>query len=217
MTRHVEVSMFPELRAHKAVGPLVPSVITGTNADLIDKIRHLGYLDGSVIDLTYGRGSWWRLWRPETLIGHDLETDGVDFTDLPYPDKSWDAVCYDPPYIIVGGRDSSTRKDFQQSFGINVHRKQSDLDDLVLAGLKEAARICRGFLLVKCMDYVASAHFTPMTYRVAGWASEIGLSMHDEIIHHAGSGPGGHNIVTQKRARRAHSKLLVFTWKRVYS
>lgn len=64
--RHIEQSMFPELRAHKAVGPLVPSVITGTNADLIDQIRHLGYIDGNVIDLTYSdNGGWWKRWRPE--------------------------------------------------------------------------------------------------------------------------------------------------------
>ena len=210
--RAVEQSTSPELRAHKAVGPLVPSVITGTNADLIDQIRHLGYFDGSVIDLTYGRGSWWKVWRPDGLAWHDLEIDGVDFTDLPYEDRSWDTVCFDPPYIIVGGRESSTKKDFQAAFGINVHRKQSDLDAMVRAGLAEAARVTRHYLLVKCMDFVATATFTPMTYRVAGWANEIGLHLHDEIIHNAGSGPGGHNIVTQKRARRAHSKLLVFTW-----
>ena len=66
--RAVEQSMFPELRAHKAIGPLVPSVITGTNADLIEQVRKLGYLDGSVIDLTYGdNGGWWKRWRPDDL------------------------------------------------------------------------------------------------------------------------------------------------------
>ena len=40
------------------------------------------------------------------------------------------------------------------------------------------------------------------------------LVCHDLIVHHTGSGPGGHNIFTPKRARRHHSYLLVFTPKR---
>lgn len=211
--RAVEVSMFPELRSHKAVGPLPASVVAGTNADLIVEIKDL-YLTGTVLDVTYGRGRWWTRWKPQQFTGHDLDTDGVDFTNLPYADRSWGTVCYDPPYIIVGGRESSTRKDFQAGFGINQPRKQSDLDALVLAGLAETARVAQDYLLVKCMDYVATATFTPMTYRIFDAATAIGLHLHDEIIHHAGSGPGGHNIVTPKRARRHHSKLLVFTWDR---
>ena len=36
-----------------------------------------------------------------------------------------------------------------------------------------------------------------------------------DIIDLTGPGPGGHNIATPKRARRAHSKLLVFTWQAI--
>lgn len=42
------------------------------------------------------------------------------------------------------------------------------------------------------------------------WAEDLGLATHDVIVHHTGSGPGGHNIFTPKRARRHHSYLLVF-------
>lgn len=210
-SRHIEVSMFPDLRAHRAVGPLVPSVITGTNADLIDQIRKLGYLDGNVIDLTYGdNGGWWKRWRPDNLTIFE-----GDFTKP--IDGVWDTVCYDPPYIPAGGDTTSTAGDFQDRYGIRGGRNQTELDDLMRAGLENAAHATRRFLLVKCQDYVNGGRFTPQTYRVARWADDLGLYMHDEIIHHAGSGPGGHNIVNQLRARRSHSKLLVFAWRRVYS
>ncbi len=78
-------------------------------------------------------------------------------------------------------------------------------------GLVETARVMSRFLLVKCSDFVSSGRFTPQSYKVVGWADELGLDLHDEIVHAAGSGPGGGNIVKQSRARRAHSKLLVFT------
>ena len=85
------------------------------------------------------------------------------------------------------------------------------------AGLENAARATRKFLLVKCMDYTSSGKFIAQSYNVARWADELGLFMHDEIIHHAGSGPGGSHIMEQIRTRRVNSKLLVFTWKRIYS
>ena len=46
-------------------------------------------------------------------------------------------------------------------------------------------------------------------------AQQLGLYLHDEVILHAGAGPGGsHRITEQRRARRVHSKLLVFSWRR---
>jgi hypothetical protein len=49
-----------------------------TNAHLIADVARLGYLDGRVIDVTYGEhGGFWKVWRPEHLVAHDLVTDGV--------------------------------------------------------------------------------------------------------------------------------------------
>lgn len=208
MSRAVEISLFPELRSHKAVGPLVPSVIAGTNADLIDRVKDL-YLTGSVLDVTYGKGSWWTRHQPVTFQGHDIALDGVDFRALPHEDATWDTVCFDPPYIPAGGPGNAG--DFQDRYGIGGGRNQCELEDLIRRGLAECARVADSYVLVKCQDYVNGGRFTPMTYTVAGWATELGLVIHDEIVHHAGSGPGGHNIVDQLRARRCHSKLLVFT------
>lgn len=105
-------------------------------------------------------------------------------------------------------------------FGVNVDgaRSENDCLDLILAGLIEAARVTNradGFLCVKCMDFVGSGRFCDWSYEVHKAAKTIGMHLYDEVIHNAGSGPGGHNISVAKRARRAHSKLLVFTWKSI--
>ncbi len=209
--RDVEQSMFPDLRSDKAVGPLPGSVLAGTNADLMYSIRRL-YLNGKVLDVTYGKGSWWRTYQPGHFTSHDINLDGIDFTDLPYPDRSYNTVCYDPPYIPAGGDATTTAGSFQSRYGINGGRSQDTLEHLIMAGLEETARVAADYLLVKCMDYVNGGVFTPMSMRLWRHADQLGLNLHDEIIHHAGSGPGGHNIITPKRARRHHSKLLVFTW-----
>lgn len=214
MTRPVALSMFPEVLPNRPTGPLVGSVIAGTNADLIAALAPL-YLDGNtVLDATYGRGSWWKRYRPDGLICHDLALDGVDFRHLPEADRSVDAVCFDPPYVPAGGRGTTTAPDYRDRFGLSIYRTQAELDELVRSGLAECARVARRWLLVKCCDYVNARHFTLGHRKVLGWADELGLTddgdSWDLIIHHAGSGPGGHNIFTPLRARRHHSYLLVF-------
>ena len=33
-----------------------------TNAEMIEDVARLGYLDGSVLDVTYGLGTFWKNW-----------------------------------------------------------------------------------------------------------------------------------------------------------
>lgn len=213
--RAVEVSLFPEIRADRCVGPLVPSLIAGDNADLIAAVAPL-YIAGDVLDVTYGRGMWWRRHRPENLQAHDIALDGVDFRKLPYDDRSWDTVCFDPPYIkSTGTIESSTAPSFRDRFGLDEKRTTAEVGELIVDGLTECARVMKRYLLVKCMDYSNGRQFHAVSYSTVAAAQQIGLYLHDEIILHAGPGPGGsHRILDQRRARRVHSKLLVFRWRR---
>jgi len=214
-TRDVALSLFPDIKPDLPIGKMAGSVIPGTNADLIAAIAPL-YLDGNtVMDVTYGRGGWWKRYRPPGLIAHDKETlDGVDFRRLPEGDRSVDVVCFDPPYIPAGGQGTSTAPDYRDRFGITPYRSQAELDDLVRSGLAECARVFCRWLLVKCCDYVNANHFTLGHRKILNWADELGLTDDgdpwDLIVHHSGSGPGGHNIYNPIRARRHHSYLLVF-------
>ena len=210
--RHVEQSLFPDHAPDKPVGPILPSVFTGTNSDLMAAVAPY-YLTGSVLDVTYGEGKWWDRFRPDPFTAHDLKTDGVDFTALPEADGTYDAVCFDPPYIPQGGtKDEKVGARFRSGFGL-VQRSEKELWGLIAIGMSETARVLTsdGFLLVKCTDYCNGARMTFGHVRVMELAAERGLSCHDLIVHHTGSGPGGHNIFTPIRARRHHSYLLVFT------
>ena len=211
--RDVALSMFPDLVADKAVGPILKSVFTGQhNADLMLAVAPL-YLTGSVLDVTYGEGNWWTRFTPEDFTFHDLKVDGVDFRDLPHADGEFDTVVYDPPYIPAGGAPTVARLvgDFRDAFGLTPGRTAAEFDALVMDGLDECCRVAGRFLLVKCMEFVGSASFRDMPTEMANRARVNGFVVHDRIVHHAGSGPGGHNIFTVKRARRVHSYLTVFT------
>lgn len=211
--RDVQLSMLPDLAPDRPQGWIVPSVFSGTNADLITAVATL-YLSGSVMDATYGKGGWWRRFRPDPFVVHDLDPekgDGVDFTALPEAEGTYDAVTFDPPYIPQGGYDSSTAREFTDRFGL-TSRSRAELWELIGAGMAECARVLRpeGWLLVKCTDFVNGGAFHLGHRKVLDLADPLGLSCWDLIVHHTGSGPGGHNIYTPIRARRHHSYLLVF-------
>jgi hypothetical protein len=209
----------------RPVGPIPASVQTGTNADLIATIAPL-YLTGSVLDVTYGEGGWWKRFTPDPFTFHDLhKVDGIDFRNLPHPDRSFDAVCFDPPYVISGSASSERLgPGFQDAYGIGTHHLgklntnggKVTFEGLILDGLAECIRVSRGFVLVKCMEFSQGSHVPPsrsfhdVPHTITVRALELGCVKTDTIVHHTGSGPGGHNIWEPIRCRRHHSYLLVF-------
>lgn len=221
--RCVEQSLFPDLAPDKPVGPILPSVYVGTNAELMRDVAPY-YLTGSVLDVTYGEGKWWDKFTPEPFTFHDkFKVDGVDFTALPEADSSVDTVCFDPPYITSGG--TTGRQAFQDAYGIGDQREFSsrtsagylEFEDWLARGVTEAIRVSRQWVLVKCMEFSQGPsvampfRFHDIPHVVTSAALAAGATKHDQIIHHTGTGPGGHNIFVPKRARRHHSYLLVFT------
>jgi hypothetical protein len=198
--------------ADRGVGPILPSVIHGLNDEMIRQVAPL-YLTGSVLDVTYGRGMWWRKFQPEPFGKHDLALDGVDFRDLPYADRSWDTVCFDPPYVPRHGDADATHvrdQDFRDRFGLAESRSQLEMRQLIADGMAECARVASRWLLVKCCDYSTGRRLHLGHVSVIEDAAASGLRCHDLIVLASGSGPGGGQIKTVKRARRAHSYLLVF-------
>jgi hypothetical protein len=214
MSRPVTQSLFPDLIPDRPSGHLFGSVQTGTNAQLIATIAPI-YFTGSVLDVTYGEGKWWSKFRPTDFTYHDLhKVDGVDFTNLPHDDRSFDTVCFDPPYVPQGGlSDRQDAVDFRDRFGL---LKQStpwtETKQLLEDGLTECLRVDRRFVVAKCSDFTSGGRFHLGHRWMMDAATAAGAGdPWDLIVHHTGSGPGGHNIWEQQRARRHHSYLLVFT------
>jgi hypothetical protein len=196
----------------KPVGKIPESFVLGDNAQLIASIAPL-YLSGSVLDVTYGRGAWWKRYAPEPFASHDIALDGVDFRALPEQDRSWDAVCFDPPYIPSRAMETSTGRavDQRSAYGLTERRSRADVDKLIADGLAECARVARQWVLVKSCDYAENptvfrlAHITTI---VAG--EKLGLRVHDLLVLGGNTGPVNRRLRTIRRTRRAHSYLIVF-------
>lgn len=210
--RHLQTSLIAE--RERPVGPMPESVWIGDNAGLIASIAPL-YLTGSVLDVTYGLGAWWRRFTPEPFGRHDLADDGVDFRSLPHEDSSWDAVCFDPPYIPSHATHTSTRRavTHRAAYGLMEARSRADVEGLMADGLAECARVTRRWVLAKCSDYAenpAAFRLGHVSAIVAGEAA--GLRVHDLIVcastNHGG--PTNNRLRRVVRTRRVHSYLIVF-------
>ncbi len=196
-----------------ADAPVLAAGTWRTNAELIADIARLGYLtdDGLTLDPTYGLGRFWPLWRPARLVRHDLDPakapDGAaDFTALPYPDDTFDAVAFDPPYKLNG----TSAHPSDEAYGVAGQAvRWQDRHALIRAGITEATRVLRpsGTLLVKCQDQVCSGQVRWQTREFADHAESLGHRLVDrlDITSYRAQPPGRRQI----HARRNTSTLLV--------
>ena len=193
--------------------PILAATAWPTNAHMIEDCARLGYLRGdwNVMDATFGKGVWWKLWRPERLTEHDIALDGVDFRALPEGDGTYDAVAFDPPYVSKGGRSTTTIPDFFERYGLkDAPRTPADLQRYIDAGTSECARVLKpgGVLLVKCKDYISSGKLWLGASRTLAHAVGLGLEAIDRLEHvgRPGPQPPGRR---QVHARRNLSTLFV--------
>ena len=196
------------------VPPIQSVVSCRRNGPLIAEAARLWIgPDDVVLDVTYGRGLFWTDIQPENFIAHDKYVgDGVDFRHLPEPNASVDVVVFDPPYIAMGGRKTSTVPDMLDRYGLHeVPKTPAGLMGLMAAGMIEATRVLapNGRLFVKCMDYVSSGRLVLGHHFVVTQAIACGLEQVDEFVHYSGTGPQPKGR-RQVHSRRAHSFLCVF-------
>ena len=183
--------------------------------------------DDLVVDVTYGRGRFWTDYRPANLVCHDIDPrlgDGVDFCELPEDDESVDVVVFDPPYISVGGRNTSTVPDMLDRYGLeDAPTSPEELSELIACGISEAHRVLKrgGKLFLKTADYVTSGryypgHFYALNFALMPLGRDLPMyEMVDEFVHFSGTGPQPltNRDGTPRRqihSRRAHSFLTIF-------
>ncbi len=196
--------------------PVLAAQYWSSNGHMVADLARLGYLKKSdrTLDPTRGtKGSgWWGVWCPDSLICHDKVLDGTDFRKLPYPDCSFDAIAFDPPYVATGGRATTTRPDFADRYGlVTAPKRPPELQELINEGLTEMHRLIRPgkYVLCKCADYVSGGRLWPGTYLTTKHGLELGLELVDRFEYLVKQ-PRPQPRQGQVHARRNLSTLLVF-------
>jgi hypothetical protein len=164
-----------------------------TNAELMVDCATLGYLDGSVIDMTYGLGRFWAKHHPAHLVTVDLDptlnADIVaDFTNLPFPDRSFRSAVFDPPYKLNGTSTGKGPATSDVDYGVGGgYASIAERHALIFAGMTEAARLVEvgGIVIVKCQDQVCSGDIQFQTDLVRDHGLTIGLRKID-VLHVGG-------------------------------
>lgn len=189
------------LRAHK----------WKNNAALFADVARLGYLDGSVLDTTWGLGNFWKLWQPEVLVGCDINPGRArdvicDFSALPFADTSFDSVVFDPEYKTSGST-SEFNQGMHDRFGVREYRHRPSWRTIYRGGFTEALRVARRYVLVKCQNQVANGQVQWQSFFLMFLAEEVGARCVDQFDLLFTPRP---QRFPQKHARSNSSSLLVF-------
>lgn len=187
-----------------------------TNADLIADVAELGYIGERVLDLSYGRGVFWRKWKPKTLISNDIDTTTAaqhnhDVTvgmPLVWLDN-FDTVVWDGPYRLSGKRDHP----MDERYGTGGdYRSVKDTQTLLEAGVAQAFACTHegGTVLVKAQNQVSGGKKRWQVRNLAVYAESCGGIQIDEfwMISSPRKQPPGRG---QKTARSNASCLMVFS------
>lgn len=192
-------------------GGEIPSIFRGTNADLISACARLGYIEGKVLDATYGRGAFWNVWRPERLTTNDLHADGTvefgfDFRRLGFDDGEFDTVVFDPPYKLNG---TPVLGEQDARYGTNTRMNRDEVMALIRDGARDCWRVTARWLLVKCQDQVEGGKMRWQTDMVTRVIEDLGGRKVDrfDLVGNVRPQPPGRQ---QRTSRHTSSQLLVF-------
>ena len=193
----------------------IDAVIYGNNDELIRVVSSLYVNDTDTIaDLTYGKGVFWKKVDESIrsrVTGSDLitvPTRSYDFRNTPYQDKEFDIAVLDPPYIHSPGK-HITDKNYQNEATTKGH-SHNDIRRLYRDGMKEAFRISKKQVWVKCKDQIESGLQRWSHCEILVEALNIGLFARDMFIVIPKSRTSNNRWTTQYHARKPHSYLWIF-------
>jgi len=180
------------------------------------EVARLYLKDGSkVADITYGKGVFWKEIDQShfELFASDLLTCSdcpYDFINLPYNDKEFDIVVFDPPYCHNPGH-MITDKNYQNRATTRGFYHK-DIIELYRLGMTEGVRILKknGFLWVKCKDEIESSQQQMSHIEIHDIAvKELDLYVKDLFILMQKNRPVI-QFKNQQHARKNHSYLWIF-------
>jgi hypothetical protein len=170
---------------------------TPTTAHLVARIAYVLLPDiHTAVDLTPGeRGGFWS---PEVPVPFSIERSFHDFRCLPFGDRSFDGVFFDPPHSEDLGQTSLMRGRFGTV-------RNGELRDLIQDGVTEAWRITRIGLVVKVAEQVHDELFQAES----SWVEAV-LGQPYQRVHVVRRKPAGHHPPPQRSAYSNGAVWLIY-------
>lgn len=197
----------------------LPSVWDGEDAELLERLLtfYPRKRPKRILDATLNGGRFWR-GSKRKVIGMDIECSHRppivgDNTAMPFADRVFDVVVYDPPHIPNQGKDK--QKDFNVRFGLGERSPKEhgySFAYLYPAFVREAHRVLKaeGILLCKIADYIHDHQYQWAHVDFIEAARQVGFTACDCIVK-VRKGP----IIDPKwkvahHSRRQHCYWLIF-------
>jgi hypothetical protein len=196
-----------------------------TNADIILACAEMGYLLEPVLDMTYGKGRFWKKYRPTTLYTNDNNRLlGAEYAhDFRFLPRNWagafKATVFDPPYKLDGTPGQGGPAEANPLYGVGADMREYEsvdaVDQLYHDGLAEAFRVTgrQGFIIVKVMDQVSGMRTRWESWSVANLMRELGCRyVTTFFLLGSRKQPSGteEKPRTQRNPRNNYSQMMVF-------
>jgi SAM-dependent methyltransferase len=192
------------------------SVWYGEDAELLERL--LDFYPRTpprrILDATVNGGRFWKGSKRPT-IGLDIEPKHcpnlvADNTNMPFRDRAFDVVVYDPPHIPNQGKDK--KKDFNSRFGLLLRSSKENhytFSHTFPPFVREAYRVLKaeGILFCKITDYVHHHRYQWAHIEFFNAAREAGFTPCDCIVK-IRKGP----IIDPKWKRAHHSRRQHCYW-----
>ena len=195
---------------------MIHSVHIGDDANLIQIILGMHSPGSRVLDTTYGQGGFWERQTanpyqvmtmdrriPDKPPGNDFFTG--DWNNLPFPPQTFDALIFDPPFLVGGGDQSRIK--LRYTSPANYQTLMRSIED---AG-REFAKVLRpkGIIIVKAMDTIDGRRRRWLHMDIANtWTSRYYLK--DLFVSVATTNIRDPGWTNQNLSRAAHCFFMVF-------
>jgi hypothetical protein len=183
--------------------------VYASSAECIRYLLELHFPEGSILDVTYGLGVFYKEVQ-RRVTGFDLLSTGNivgDNRQLPLRDQSFDIGVLDPPYK----RGDGVR--YEHRYGKAPHTEQQVTRSYYEA-LPELLRVCRQGLIIKVQDGTDGHRFYPRHIEVCNYLSELAkIRLHDVAIVVRNGVPDVMAQGVQHFFMQRMSYFLVFKWR----